>query len=414
MSFISKILALLMVVPNLLAQELRFEKLPELVQQEHPLIQAFDLEKQAAQQKEGYLLRSFLPELQFYGAQENFKKGHEDYKQQPTFGAELKVNLFNGGRDQLESQRRKLLSEKKSAQSTRVFFEELQKSRELFWQISYSKEKILLLQDLLSLNKKNLVAAEKRIRGGLATESDRMEFQMKAVDLERDLAEEQIKIQAAQREWSVLFPNLPLELQTISAKLEHDHEYEKKLQHDEKDHDFLYREYELEAEALSLGAKSESRSWWPTLEAYAAYNQHNQLEEDYPRAADRAETVLGLRVSIKFSAGLESQVHASALKKESRSEELKALYMKKQTRRHLENEKAELSYLHEQIHFAQENIKRAEQYYNLTQSEYARGVKNSPDVLGASEKIYEARQKYLQILRDFQIAKSHIMSKSGH
>lgn len=413
MSFILKILALLIVVPNLLAQELRFEKLPELVQQEHPLIQALDLEKQAAQQKEGYLLRSFLPELQLYGAQENFKKGHEDYKQQPTFGAELKVNLFNGGRDQIESDRRKLLSEKKIAQSTRVFFEELQKSRELFWQMTYSKEKILLLQDLLNLNKKNLTAAEKRIRGGLATESDRMEFQMKAVDLERDLAEEQIKIQADQREWSVLFPNLPFELKPLSAKLEHDHEYEKKLQHDEKDHDFLYREYELEAEALSLAAKSESRSWWPTLEAYAAYNQYNQLEEDYPRASDRTEAVLGLRVSIKFSAGLESQVHASALQKESRSEELKALYTKKQTRRHLENEKAELSYLHEQIHFAQENIKRAEQYYNLTQSEYARGVKNSPDVLGASEKIYEARQKYLQIMRDFQIAKSHIMSKSG-
>lgn len=413
MSLILKILVLLTITQILQAQELRFEKLPELVQQQHPLIKAIELDKQSAQEKEGFLLRSFLPELQLYGAQENFKKGIEDYKRQPAFGVELKVNLFNGGRDQIESQRRKILSDKKSIQATRVFFDELQKSRELFWNIVYSKEKIKLLQDLLRLNEKNLNSAERRIRGGLATDSDRMEFQMKAVDLERDLAEEHMKIQVAQREWTVQFPNTPIESQTITQKLDHDHEYDKSLQHDEKDHEFLFREYELESQSAALAAKSESRSWWPALEAYAAYNQYNEREEDYPRSKDRTEAVVGLRMSIKLSAGLESQVSASALQKESRAEELRAHYIKKQVHQHLENEKAELKFLHEQIHYAEDNIKRAEKYYNLTQSEYARGVKNSPDVLGASDKIYEARQKYLQILRDFQISKSHIMSKSG-
>ena len=39
-------------------------------------------------------------------------------------------------------------------------------------------------------------------------------------------------------------------------------------------------------------------------------------------------------------------------------------------------------------HNAEENIKRAERYYRLTQSEYNRGVKNSPDVLGASQRLF--------------------------
>ncbi|OYZ13487.1 MAG: hypothetical protein B7Y39_17580, partial [Bdellovibrio sp. 28-41-41] len=82
-----------------------------------------------------------------------------------------------------------------------------------------------------------------------------------------------------------------------------------------------------------------------------------------------------------------------------------------QAHSHIENEVAELKLLHSQVHDAEENIVRAEKYYKLTQSEYARGVKNSPDMLSASEKIFEVKNKRLEILKDFNLKQAHVLAK---
>ena len=86
---------------------------------------------------------------------------------------------------------------------------------------------------------------------------------------------------------------------------------------------------------------------------------------------------------------------------------------KREIEAHLETEMAGVSFLHDQVHAAEENIARATKYHDLTKSEYARGVKNSPDMLGAAEKLFEMRHKRLEIIRDYQIAKGHILSKTG-
>ena len=73
----------------------------------------------------------------------------------------------------------------------------------------------------------------------------------------------------------------------------------------------------------------------------------------------------------------------------------------------------ELTFLHSQVHAAEENVKRATRYYALTQNEYSCGVKNSPDVVGASDRLLENQLMELRLLRDFQISRSHVLSKLG-
>jgi outer membrane protein TolC len=123
--------------------------------------------------------------------------------------------------------------------------------------------------------------------------------------------------------------------------------------------------------------------------------------------------VIGLRVSLTLFDGLTAYRESSALKAESQAAEFDLAFQREDMLAHIHNELSELELLHSQVHDAEVNIKRAFRYYSLTQSEYSRGVKNSPDVLGAAEKLFDMKQKHLAIIRDFQIAKAHVLSKLG-
>ncbi|WP_413289166.1 TolC family protein [Bdellovibrio sp. HCB337] len=395
------------------SEKINSETLRSLLETKNAKVQAAQKGKEAAEEKEGYLTRSFLPSLEMYVGQETFKPGRQDTVTEPAYGAELRVNLFNGGRDQLENRVRELGTEKKGFEVQRVLSEELEKARTEYWHSLYYREKISLLQSTIEVNKQNLSSADRRIRSGVATESDRVEFEMQAIELAQELSESKMKQESHLRNLKVLLGVAKLNVGSLSEKLDHEHEYEGELKHSMKDHEFLVKENEILAEQNRLLAKKEKREWWPKLEAFAAYNQYNERDKEFADAQDRTESVVGLRVNLSASAGLESRREGAALQKEAEGASAIAVFQKTEIEAHLENEMAELSLMHSQIHDAEENIKRAEKYYRLTQSEYGRGVKNSPDVLGASEKLFETRHKRLEIVRDFQLAKAHVLSKIG-
>lgn len=394
--------------------EIRASNLKDLLDAKNARVSAAKLELEAAKERTGILPRSFLPAVEIYGAQESFTTGNQAHQTQPAYGAELKMNLFNGGRDQIESEIRDLTKEKKAIEGQRVMMEELEKARLALWQILYIQAKLKLLATTIEINSQNLAAALKRIKSGIATDSDRFEFEMKNVDLKREMAALNMELSHQRRMLALLLGKEDQEeMLTFPESLSHDHDIESMLIHSAKDHEFLYKENEIRANQLSLVAKKNSREWWPKLDVFAAHNQFNEREKEFPNASDRAESVIGARISFSLSAGLEGGRESAAVAKESAAENQIARLAKREVESHIKSEMAELSFLHGQVHDAEENINRAERYYKLTQSEYARGVKNSPDVLGAAEKLFDMRHKKLEIVRDFQRAKAHILSKIG-
>ncbi len=395
------------------AFEVTSQTLKSLIEGRNPKVSASKSETEAAGEREGLLVRSFLPSLEIYGAQENFTVGTSTQKSQPTYGAEARINLFNGGRDKIEDNVRLLDTRKRQFQTRRVLSEELEKARSQYWQILYLRDKLKLLTTSLEVNKQNLRAAQRRIKSGVATDSDRFEFEMKDVELRRELEETKVELSTKAQLLAILLGASPEAPLSFPEQLIHDHEYEALLKHDFKDHEFLFREQEIQAEQLSLKSTSSARAWWPKVDAFAAYNQFNQREKDPVNAGDRTESVFGIRATISLPAGLEQSRESAALAKESSASTTIANYQKQEVEVHLFGEMAELRLLHDQVHEAEENIDRAERYYKLTQSEYGRGVKNSPDVLGASEKLFDMRHKRLEIIRNFQLSKAHVLSKIG-
>lgn len=389
------------------------DQLKSMLEARSAKVNASKIEAEAAAEREGFFARSFMPSIEAQVAQENFKKGRGENKTQPAYGIEARLNLFNGGRDRLRGEIRQLRAREKTFGSQRTLAEELEKTRPVYWNLLFLRDKIELLKETLQVNKSSLNSALRRIKNGVATDSDRFEFEMRAVDVERELAQAEVQFKSETRLLALLL-GLPLETKfELGETWSHDHDLTALLKHDHADHEFLIKESELQAEQMRLSAKEAGRVWWPKLDAFAAYNQFTERVEEFPDAEDRKESVLGLRLSMHLPEGLESSRESAALAREAEAQRLRASFQRQEIDNHLNTEMDELKVLHDQVHASEDNVERAERYNRLTQSEYMRGVKNSPDVLGASEKLYGMKFKRLEILRDFQVAKSHLLSKMG-
>ena len=70
----------------------------------------------------------------------------------------------------------------------------------------------------------------------------------------------------------------------------------------------------------------------------------------------------------------------------------------------------ELLLLHDLIHEGEKNVEKGAQYFSQTQDEYSRGIKNSPDVLSATNKQLEFKKRFAELRRDYAIAKAQIQS----
>lgn len=391
--------------------EITSQNIKDILETSNANVLAANLETEAAQAREGLLARSFFPSFELYGTHEAFKSGTHEIKYQPGFGAEAKMNLFNGRRDQIADYIRNLDTEKKKYHGRKITSQELEKARITYWEIRYLQENLQLLKSSLVVNKRNLESAMRRIKSGVSTDSDRFEFEMKDVELRREIAENEIKTEIFTRGLKILLAINETMSISFPEQFAHDHEFESLLKHTTRDHEFLIKESEILSEQFSLMAKQNKMYWLPKLDAYASYNQFNERQKDLPIASDRTEAVFGFRLSINLQASIDSNKESFALLKESMAAKYVNQFLSQEVEAHLHGELAELTLLHNQLHEAEENILRAESYYKITQSEYGRGVKNSPDVMGASEKLFTVKQKRLAMIKNFHLSKAHVLSK---
>lgn len=395
------------------ATEVSFENLKTLIEKQNLNIEANSLDIKASEAQEGRLLRSFTPQIEVFAAQESFKEGNKAEQSQPTYGAEAKINLFNGGKNLYDSRLRETQTNIKRFKYKSAFAEELKTAREVYWKYVYAQESIQLINEMIEVNNKSLKSAQQRINAGVATNSDRFEFELKAIDLKQQLKETTLSSENLKRQIKLLLNFSSTDDFKIVGSLNHDHDYEISLKHKPSDHDFLYKEYELGSEVEKLKADMSKSEFWPKLDLYASYKQQNQLEIDMPNASDRIERVAGIKLTINLNQGFENYRQAKSSLLEAESLVKRAQYQKREVELHVENEISELDLLHSQVHDSDLSVEIADKYFKTTLSEYVRGVKNSPDVLGASEKLFETKNKRLEIIRDFQLSKSHILSKIG-
>ncbi len=163
---LSSLLLLIVFANQSLAEEVQLtsDKLKDLVATRNERVLAKDYEKQSAELREGSYGRSFLPKVHIYGSQESFKKGTQPSKTQPAYGAEVAVNIFNGGIDRLSESRHEVTTKRKSAEKFLTIAEQVSEAHTLYWDILYSRDYLKLISDAQLMNQNNLKSANRRIQ----------------------------------------------------------------------------------------------------------------------------------------------------------------------------------------------------------------------------------------------------------
>jgi outer membrane protein len=401
--FFASLIGLIAVPYQVQATEyVSFEQIENLVKTKNPVVDSMRQKIEAKKSREGHLARSFLPEVAAEVAHENFKTGLDSEKSQPSWRVEASLNVFRGGADSLEEKARSLETNAADLEAKVSTKDQLQRSYDLYWLLAYKQDVLQTLNAHLDLSKKNLAEANRRISSGVATSTDRLEFEMKMSLIKQEVA-------LAEKDVRLLYFELVIILGYTTAFLpkstdNHFHDWETSLKTVKAGDLPEVKMTATERDALSARRDQYRAEYFPAVDVYAGQAQDNQrAERDHPDEADRRESYVGIRASWSLGKAINSSVERGSLQKEVSAKETQLSFLIRQAEISQSSKFDELKTLHSFVHDSEENIKASSRYLEATRKEYARGVKNSPDVLAATEKYISAKLRFAEITRDFNL-----------
>jgi outer membrane protein len=391
-----------------------FDDLTPFVREKNLHARAGQNRVEAAEKETGHFLRSYLPRLSVEGGGETFQTSPYETMTQPFGSVAANVNLFRGGRDFLEENARRAQLSLSETEAQDIYLEELSKARKAYWNLVFERQLQTVLQEALLQNDRNHIAAKIRVSAGLGSETDRYEFEIQKIALEQDLTRVELLISNGERILGVL---LGLEQGTkieTTAKLQHQHEdalFTATL--DASQHrDVLGQKA---TGHIAAAKKIQGWRWWtPSIDVYGGYSLYSFREREEFLRRDRNEFFLGAKISIELFDGLQSAASASSQGRLAIAFENQAQQTARELLARFETSKQELQLTHSLIHGAESATEMSRKYLMATISEYQRGQKNSPDVLGAAQRYVDQQRRFGEIARDFQLARSELLGMLGN
>ncbi len=392
---------------------LSFSELPKLIRERNDHTKAAEMNVEASRAREGHLGRSYLPQLEANAGVEHFRTGSLPAPSQPFGEVTAKVNIFRGGRDGLEDSIRQQRTELSQAEADSVYWSELTKARRFYWTLVYQREMEVFINEAIQRNQDTLASTRKRLSAGLGTETDRIEFEIQKTNLEQDLARVQLEKKNSERNLNVLVGLNPETSLLIEDKIPHEHSdsliADPVSVAEHREIRLLNSQYEISEAAR----KTESRWWAPSIDIYASYGLLTQREREYVDISDRVEAAVGAKITFHLFEGGMSVAEARSLSFESKALELKTAQSHREMSALFQGARDELKLIHELIHGAEKNIEQSKAYLSATSSEYRRGLKNSPDVVGANLRYMDTVRRWAELRRDYQFARAGLLEIVG-
>jgi outer membrane protein TolC len=389
---------------------LSYEDLPRLVKEKNENVQAARSTLSANERRTGRLARSFLPSLNAHIGQEDFKTGPDPRKSQEYWKIGASINLYRGGRDRLEENYRESQVRKSQSEYSREFNDELKEARQAYWRLVAINLIIRDQEEAVNKNDLNLKSARRRTGAGVASNSDSVQFELqksiltqnlKKMRLERDLIRNNLSVAIAVDEHESISvqedfsPPDTNDFKSADLKIEEQLEYK------------IGKETE---KSIALKKSQASRWWAPQVDVYANYGLPS-LSDEYTRALDRhRETAVGIKLEFDINQGAEDFAESRARSFDEKSAGYRAAHRTREVVASDHELRHDLTLLGELIRDSNEDVKRAERFFKLTENEYARGVKNGPDLLQAFERLYGFRERRVSLNRDYQETKAELMS----
>ena len=377
---------------------------------ENPIVSSFQERLTAAEKLKGSLNRSFLPKVLLSYGKEKYSVGPYDNVIQPSGGIEASINVFNSGKDFIESERRNReanIADIDSSLSRASISVEVRKAMSQF---AFLEELKIVLLEALEVNEKNIKGASRRVGAGLATNTDILDFKQQKVMLNQELENLEYDKEVVLRLIATLLGHDPKDQITVQFANSHpEHTAPEQLAPIHPGNSLLMKRAELLGEVAKLDMKSASRWWTPSMDVYAHALRFMQKDREYPTSGQRNETAIGFRFTMPIFDGGEGIKVAQAKEAIAKSQEALAKAKQLEIDRETQNVLKKLDLAHRLIHGAEENVSIMMDYRKGILSEYERGVKNSPDVLQASQRWIEAKTKFAEVKKNYQFARADAM-----
>ncbi len=352
------------------------------------------------------------PKISIEGGPQSTKFDDEKSNATALYG-KAEWNLYNGGADkaatdlsksEIETQEKRIKSLKNKIKK------EVSK---IYYELQFILESISLKQKSLELNSQQMKIAKAKNNSGLTTSSDVLEFDLRDSTLQSDLVLLNQQLEQKFNQLNVILSrrsNVPHEavkghLIRESYNLNRD-DLLAKIQ--ESNDQLLLSKIELQqAETEKRQSKSQ---FLPKLDLEARYGKLANEEKVFDE--NNNYSVI-LKFNLPLFSGFEDYNALKSANAKTAASQIVFDQKNISLAAELDSLLAEIKALNVRLDLEEKNLERSEKYYKLTLDEYRRGIKNSPDMVGASERLLDARLRNLEYRRDLMLARAQIQELTG-
>jgi outer membrane protein len=385
---------------------LSYDQLPQLVKERNSLVQSWGKQSIAANERRASLGRSFLPHVQAEGGYESFKTGPYPERSQPYGSAEIRANLFRGGRDAAEEKMRAGQSDLVQANSQRAERDELATARRYYWELVFNRAMAKVLADAIDGNHKNVRSVERRIQRGLTTSTDRVEFELHGLQLEESLHSYEHEIVIIETSLAPIL-GYPVGTKFETGTFPKASEVNLEAQLTGVNPDVSAANAN---KRIAAAQARESRVLLrPSLDLYGGYYLYTLRDRDFVDRSERDDTAAGVQLTIPIFDGFQSARIARAFSEQASAYESLAFYNEAKGIAEIERKREELKHEQELIRSSERQADLVKKYLRGTLDEYDRGVKNAPDVTGAMERSISIQQQLMERRREYQYVQLELL-----
>lgn len=379
------------------------ETLETQLAQKNPELQALKHQVEAKEKLYSSGRSAFHPTLNAVGGWAQNKTDELTATQKGYVGyLEGRYNLFNGFKDHSSLHQREI-----DLKLSKIELES--KQRELRLNLTEVASDMILLHSLQQILAEEYDAtqiqskmAEKKVAAGLTGSVDNLEFNLRESEIQIEKNRiDQLHNEAHQKLTQLYGEDLPdsyfaklsfsdieeLVNQPKKLKLEDNLEYQK------SDLNLTRAQYE----------KSEIKSdFSPKLDFLLNVGRLTPSENS---PISYNESKYSLVLTVPLFSGFETFYKTKSASLQIASSEKLKIQKTNDVQSTYANLKTKIAELHQLYKINESKLTNSQKYFNLTLGEYKRGIKNSPDLVSATERLFGAKKKKFEILKELELLK---------
>lgn len=344
----------------------------------------------------------YLPSVSFEGGP-LITRFNDDNNNGMTYYGRVDWNLYRGGADSynFESYRlREQLEEKKFAALKAKVSRAVS---QVYYELLFLLESTAFKEKAIELNQEQMKLAKRKKTSGFTSSADVIEFELREATLNSDLQMINQQVLEKSRDLAVVLGRKDLAL-PITAKGHLEQQVsipsKEKFMRQIENGNFEIANAKTEIQLSQRDLSVVRARYLPSLDLETRYGKFAVDERVLPQANNYS---VFLRLSVPIFSGLETINETRALNATLVAKDTAATRVMVSSRATAENLFSLLQTISERISLEEKTLPKSETYYKITLDEYRRGVKNSPDMVVASERLLDARIRNLEFRRDFYL-----------